>query len=68
MPIINSQVKPFKATAFKNGSFVDVSDADLAERKTRWVRPESKYKRGVLAKYAKTVSSASEGAVTDKYL
>ncbi|SDP14799.1 dihydroxy-acid dehydratase [Pseudomonas arsenicoxydans] len=47
---------------------VDVSDAVLAERKTRWVRPESKYKRGVLAKYAKTVSSASEGAVTDKYL
>ncbi|MEJ5057019.1 MULTISPECIES: dihydroxy-acid dehydratase [unclassified Pseudomonas] len=47
---------------------VDVSDTDLAERKSRWVRPESKYKRGVLAKYAKTVSSASEGAVTDKYL
>lgn len=47
---------------------VDVSLADLAERKSRWVRPESKYKRGVLAKYAKTVSSASEGAVTDKYL
>ncbi|CAI8836655.1 Dihydroxy-acid dehydratase 2 [Pseudomonas sp. IT-P171] len=47
---------------------VDVSDAEMAERKTRWVRPESKYKRGVLAKYAKTVSSASEGAVTDKYL
>jgi dihydroxy-acid dehydratase len=47
---------------------VDVSDAVLAERKNRWVRPESKYKRGVLAKYAKTVSSASEGAVTDKYL
>ena len=47
---------------------VDVSDAVLAERKSRWVRPQSKYKRGVLAKYAKTVSSASEGAVTDKYL
>ncbi|CAI8718245.1 Dihydroxy-acid dehydratase 2 [Pseudomonas sp. IT-P74] len=47
---------------------VDVTDAVLAERKSRWVRPESKYKRGVLAKYAKTVSSASEGAVTDKYL
>lgn len=47
---------------------VDVSETELAERKTRWVRPESKYKRGVLAKYAKTVSSASEGAVTDKYL
>lgn len=47
---------------------VAVSDAELAERKTRWVRPEPLYKRGVLAKYAKTVSSASEGAVTDKYL
>ncbi|BCX69045.1 dihydroxy-acid dehydratase [Pseudomonas izuensis] len=47
---------------------MDVSDTELAQRKTRWVRPESKYKRGVLAKYAKTVSSASEGAVTDKYL
>ncbi|VVN47027.1 Dihydroxy-acid dehydratase [Pseudomonas fluorescens] len=47
---------------------VDVSEAVLAERKSRWVRPPSKYTRGVLAKYAKTVSSASEGAVTDKYL
>jgi dihydroxy-acid dehydratase len=47
---------------------VEVSDEVLAQRKSRWVRPESKYKRGVLAKYAKTVSSASEGAVTDKYL
>lgn len=33
MPIINSQVKPFKATAYKNGSFVEVSDADL---KGKW--------------------------------
>lgn len=47
---------------------VDVSEAELARRKARWVRPPLKYKRGVLAKYAKTVSSASEGAVTDKYL
>ncbi|KAB0494099.1 dihydroxy-acid dehydratase [Pseudomonas vancouverensis] len=47
---------------------VDVTDAVLAERKSRWVRPQPKYRRGVLAKYAKTVSSASEGAVTDKYL
>lgn len=45
-----------------------VPDAVLAERKARWVRPAPKYTRGVLAKYAKTVSSASEGAVTDKYL
>ncbi|AWY39701.1 dihydroxy-acid dehydratase [Pseudomonas putida] len=47
---------------------VDVSEAEMARRKARWVRPPLKYKRGVLAKYAKTVSSASEGAVTDKYL
>jgi alkyl hydroperoxide reductase subunit AhpC len=33
MPIINSQVKPFKATAYKNGNFVDVTDADL---KGKW--------------------------------
>src|ERR1700761_5416700 len=33
MPIINSQVKPFKATAYHNGEFVPVSDADL---KGKW--------------------------------
>src|SRR5258706_9910364 len=33
MPIINSQVKPFKATAFKNGEFIEVSDATL---KGKW--------------------------------
>ena len=33
MPIINSTVKPFKATAFHNGNFVEVSDADL---KGKW--------------------------------
>ncbi len=47
---------------------VNLSDAEFAARKAKWVRPEVKYKRGALAKYAKTVSSASEGAVTDKYL
>ena len=29
MPLINSEIKPFQATAFHNGEFVDVSDADL---------------------------------------
>jgi len=32
-PIINTEVKPFKATAFHNGKFIDVSDADL---KGKW--------------------------------
>ena len=33
MALINSEIKPFTATAYKNGSFVDVSDADL---KGKW--------------------------------
>ncbi|MBK9184978.1 MAG: dihydroxy-acid dehydratase [Moraxellaceae bacterium] len=45
---------------------VNVSDEQMAQRKAKWVAPAAKYTRGVLAKYAKTVSSASEGAVTDK--
>lgn len=45
---------------------VNVSDEEMAQRKAKWVAPAPKYTRGVLAKYAKTVSSASEGAVTDK--
>ncbi len=44
-----------------------VEDAELAQRKSAWAPPEGE-KRGVLAKYAAQVSSASEGAVTDKYL
>ncbi|HCT40797.1 MAG TPA: dihydroxy-acid dehydratase [Moraxellaceae bacterium] len=47
---------------------VGISDAEMNARKAKWQRPAPKYTRGVLAKYAKTVSSASEGAVTDKYL
>jgi dihydroxy-acid dehydratase len=43
-----------------------VSDAVLVERRARWTQPKPLYTRGVLAKYAKLVSSASEGAVTDK--
>lgn len=44
---------------------IDVDDAELAARKAKWIAPEPRYKRGVLAKYAKQVSSASKGAVTD---
>ncbi len=42
------------------------TDADLESRRASWVQPEPRYTRGVLAKYAKLVTSASEGAVTDK--
>ena len=42
---------------------VEIDDAELAARKVGWAPPESKYTRGVLAKYAKLVHSAAEGAV-----
>ncbi len=47
---------------------VHLSDAELAQRKAAWKQPTPRYRYGVLAKYAKTVTSASEGAVTDKDL
>jgi dihydroxy-acid dehydratase len=43
---------------------VALSEAELAKRKAAWKKPEPREKRGVLAKYAKTVTSASEGATT----
>ncbi len=45
-----------------------VPEAELATRRQRWQAPAPYARRGVLAKYARLVSSASEGAVTDKYL
>ena len=47
---------------------LDLSDAEIAERLSKWRKPPARYTRGVLAKYAASVTSASEGAVTDKYL
>ena len=46
----------------------EASAAELARRKKDWKAPKPRYTRGVLAKYAKLVTSASEGAVTDKHL
>ncbi len=47
---------------------VELSDEEIAARLAKWEKPAARYTRGVLAKYAATVTSASEGAVTDKYL
>jgi dihydroxy-acid dehydratase len=44
---------------------LNVDDAELARRRAAWQAPPIKYETGVLAKYAKLVSSASKGAVTD---
>ena len=43
-----------------------ISDEELLLRKSRWQKPELKVKNGILYKYAKCVSSASKGCVTDK--
>lgn len=46
-------------------SKVEVTEEELAARAQAWIQPPLKVKSGVLGKYAKLVSSASKGAVTD---
>lgn len=46
---------------------VEVEESELAARRANWVAPELKVTRGSLYKYARTVSSASEGCVTDEF-
>jgi len=43
---------------------VEISEQELKARLSQWTAPVPRYKTGVMAKYAKLVSSASEGAVT----
>jgi dihydroxy-acid dehydratase len=47
---------------------LNVSEAELARRAENWRPPSPRYTKGVLAKYARLVSSASLGAVTDRNL
>jgi dihydroxy-acid dehydratase len=47
---------------------LEVGEGEIARRLSKWKAPKPRYTRGVLAKYAQLVSSASEGAVTDKTL
>ena len=51
--------------AVKREINVKISKDEMDKRRKAWKAPKAKYKRGVLAKYAKLVSSASLGAVTD---
>ena len=44
---------------------LNVSDEELAARRANWIAPKPRYTKGVLAKYAKLVSTSSKGAVTD---
>ena len=50
-----------------NSITLDVSEEELQNRKAQWKTPKLKVSRGVLYKYAKTVSSASKGCVTDEF-
>jgi dihydroxy-acid dehydratase len=50
-----------------NSITLEISDKELQERKQQWKAPNLKVSRGVLFKYAKTVSSASQGCVTDEF-
>ena len=47
---------------------LEISDEEMQARLAKWEKPAPRYTRGVLAKFAATAASASEGAVTDKYL
>ena len=44
---------------------LNVSEAELSQRRAAWVAPIPRYRRGILGKYAKLVASSSKGAVTD---
>ena len=44
---------------------LNVSDEEIASRRANWKPPTPRYTKGVLAKYAKLVSTSSKGAVTD---
>ena len=46
---------------------LNVDDAELARRRAAWRQPAPRYTRGVLAKFARNASSASSGAVLDKF-
>ena len=54
--------------AEKREMTLHVTKKEMAERKKNWKQPKPRYVKGVLAKYAKLVNSASKGAVTDDNL
>ena len=58
---------PITIDAENNELTLDLPEEEIKKRQDDWARPEPKEKRGVLAKYAKLVSSASRGAITDEF-
>src|SRR5262245_23973211 len=46
---------------------LNVADDELERRRARWKQPAPRYTRGLMAKYVRLVSTASQGAVTDRF-
>ena len=61
------QITKIIIDAVKNSMDVLLSEEELEARRKTWIAPPLKATSGVLYKYAKTVSSASEGCVTDEF-
>ncbi|MBE2179242.1 MAG: dihydroxy-acid dehydratase [Chthoniobacterales bacterium] len=59
---------PIEIDAANHTLSLVISAAELKKRRTAWKKPAPRYHRGVLAKYASSVTSASLGAVTDASL
>jgi len=59
---------PIVIDADKREINLDIPKREIKARLSAWKPPKPRYTAGVLAKYASAVSSASEGAVTDKDL
>ena len=55
-----------RISAEDNSINVLISDEEITERKSKWVAPALKHKKGILYKYSKMVASASKGCITDE--
>lgn len=53
--------------AVNNTINIEISDEELEKRRKTWTAPKLKFSSGVLYKYARSVSSASKGCVTDEF-
>ncbi len=58
---------PITIDAVNDQIRIDIDQTEINQRLAGWTAPEPRYRRGVLAKYAHNVGSASKGAVTDQF-
>lgn len=54
-------------SATDNSITLNISEGEMERRRAKWQAPPLKFNKGILFKYARSVASASEGCVTDKY-